>query len=133
MELKTKALIDSLPKEDSFCEKCDGSGRLRNNRMINGVYTFGKCDCDECDGTGILIDGSVKLSYVIELVDKLTKWNDVYDELPDCGVPVNVKFNNGSVCMAYYLSHKYRDCMFYSYCEPDIEFILEDVIEWKLI
>lgn len=36
------------------CWKCDGSGRLRNNRMEGGKYVFGEIGCDECGGSGQL-------------------------------------------------------------------------------
>ena len=35
-----------------ICSKCDGKGKLRHNRMIEGRYKFGSIKCDECNGTG---------------------------------------------------------------------------------
>ena len=65
--------------------------------------------------------------------EKLTKWNKLKDGFPDTGRQLLVKFRDGDIETAWYLSHKYRGCSFYSRREPDIDFILEDIIEWKYI
>lgn len=36
------------------CWTCNGSGRLRNNASKNGTYTFGKIECSDCGGSGVL-------------------------------------------------------------------------------
>ena len=70
-------------------------------------------------------------SDLIRIVEELTKWNKLKDGFPDTGRQLLAKFRDGDIEVAWYLSHKYRDCSFYSRCEPDIDFILEDIIEWK--
>jgi len=80
-----------------------------------------------------VIHDAVSKSDFDRVVEELTKWNKVEDCLPDTGKQLIVKFRDNSIDAAWYLSHKYRDCMFYARCEPDIDFILEDIFEWKYI
>ena len=42
-----------------------------------------------------------------------------------------LKCDNGTYWIGYFLRHKNRSDAFYSYQEPDIEFILTDVVEWR--
>ena len=39
---------------DNECEKCEGTGKLRNNTWGNGVGTLDKIDCNECGGHGVV-------------------------------------------------------------------------------
>jgi hypothetical protein len=61
------------------------------------------------------------------------RWVSVNDKPPGYCVPVLLRFVNGSYEVGYYLQHKERDDEFYSYSEPDIEFILQAVTHWRYI
>jgi len=55
---------------------------------------------------------------------------DSDDEKPTYAAPVLVKFHNDTYIVAHYLRHKHRPDSFYSYPEPDIEFLIDGVKEW---
>ncbi|MDL2310119.1 DUF551 domain-containing protein [Parabacteroides sp. OttesenSCG-928-B22] len=61
------------------------------------------------------------------------RWISITEELPNYGEPVLLKFVNGSYEVGYYLQHKERNDEFYSYIEPDIEFIFQAVTHWRPI
>jgi hypothetical protein len=61
-----------------------------------------------------------------------TFWRQV-KVTPPFNKPLLLRFANGSFEVGYYLTHIYRDDNFYSYPEPNIEFILEAVTHWKEI
>jgi hypothetical protein len=67
------------------------------------------------------------------VVEELTKWNNVEDITPIRGEQLLVKCSDGAILIAYYLKHRYRGEDFYSFSEPDIEFRLLNIIEWKYI
>ena len=66
-------------------------------------------------------------------VDFAIRWISVEEKSPPIGVPILLKFVNNTYEVGYYLNHKYRGLGFYSYIEPDIEFILEAVTHWRPI
>lgn len=61
------------------------------------------------------------------------RWISVEEELPELGVPVLLKFVNWTYGVGYYLQHKHRGCNFYSYIEPDIEFLFDAITHWRQI
>lgn len=65
-------------------------------------------------------------------VDFATQWNSI-NTPPSYGIPLLLKFVNGSYEVGYYLQHRRRDDDFYSFIEPDIEFKFEAVTHWRLI
>jgi DnaJ-class molecular chaperone len=40
-------------EDDIFCDRCDGSGKLRANYEKDGKYVFHKEVCYKCKGIGI--------------------------------------------------------------------------------
>ena len=62
-------------KEDEaeVCWHCEGRGKLRNNIFVNGKYTFGFIECDECAGTGVKPRNLAKPNAQPALSDVLAK------------------------------------------------------------
>lgn len=80
----------------------------------------------------------IKKSDVIELVEKLTKWNKVEDCLPDYnGEPVLVRFKLGitAVCIMRY-AHDNNDDepdYYFEYASYGLGYVNDEAIEWKPI
>lgn len=48
---------------DELCVRCDGRGKLRNNRTIDGKYVLGFIVCDECGGSGLFNPKAIHMPY----------------------------------------------------------------------
>jgi len=103
---------------------------LKNKSMM----TIDLAAKDPSINRGLLMSTTIKIAEVSFKagVEFAQRWISVEDP-PKYGIEIFVKFSNGTHSSAYYLKHKYRGDSFYNYPEPDIEFILKDVISWRPI
>lgn len=70
--------------------------------------------------------------YMKKEIEDKNRWiSETDEEKPVYCAPILLKFYNGTYMVGYYLRHKHRKDMFYSYTEPDVEFVLEAVKEWR--
>lgn len=68
-------------------------------------------------------------------VKEAFEWINTYEE-PEGGVPLLLKINHGGYSeyrVGWYLDHPYRGYGFYTYPEPDIEFLTTDVAAYRYI
>lgn len=84
---------------------------------------------------GLQLVGS-EMQHIIHICNVITGnvFKSVNDDenIPE-SVPLLLKSNDGVLYLGYYLKHKRRGYGFYNYAEPDIEFLLENIIEYKIL
>jgi len=99
-----------------ICDKCEGRGKLRNNRHTSDTYTFGFIECDMCSGSGKIMEEEPYIHKIITTEKKLynPKYGD--DRICKCGHSYYRHFDTyedmGNV------GCKYCDC--YEFIEKDI-------------
>jgi hypothetical protein len=66
-------------------------------------------------------------------VEFAQRWIPVEEELPEYAEELLLELENGHHEVGYYLRKKGHKDAFYSYVQPNIDFILYDVIRWRPI